>query len=104
MNRRRNRPKLRALHALDVAPATPDLTRVVSMDVSEFAAGDGGHFASAPNNPENSEILVAACGIVINGYRAEISRGRRDSLFVQAAYQLLHGFLEREFAAHSGAA
>ncbi len=104
MNRRRNRPKLRALHALDVAPATPDLTRVMNMDVYELAAKDIDHLASAPNNPENSEILLAACRIVINGYRTEISRGRRDSLFVQAAYQLLHGFLERQFAAHSGAA
>jgi hypothetical protein len=103
MNRAQNRQQLRALHASKVAPVIPDLARVMNMDVSGLAT-TGGELVGAPNDPENSEILLAACRIVISGYKAEISQGRRDSLFVQAAYQLLHRFLERQFAAHSSAA
>jgi hypothetical protein len=82
----------------------PDLNRVMNLDVSVPAAWDDGEPPSPRNDPENSEILLAACRIVISGYRTETSRGQRDSVFVQAAYQLLHNFLERQFERNSRAA
>jgi hypothetical protein len=82
----------------------PDITRVKNVDVSERAAWGDGEPASAHDAPEDSAILLAACRIVAGGYKAEISRGQADSLFVQAAYQLLRHFLERQFARRSHAA
>jgi len=43
---------------------------------------------------QDSGIFLAACRIVASGYKAEVSQGA-DSLFMSAAYQLLHGVLER---------
>jgi hypothetical protein len=61
--------------------------------------------ASAPD-PERTLIFLAACRIVISGYKAEISRtdGNGNSLFVRAAYEVLHRFLEQEFSRPSRAA
>lgn len=82
----------------------PDLHRVMNLDVSGPAAWGDSESPRAHDDPENSEILLTACRIVISGYRTEISRGQRDSLFVQAAYQLLHHFLESQFKRNSRAA
>jgi hypothetical protein len=82
----------------------PDITRVMNVDVSGLATRSDGELASAHNDPGNSQILLAACRIVINGYKAEISRSQDTSLFVQAAYQRLRRFLEREFERQSRAA
>jgi hypothetical protein len=72
--------------------------------VRERGATGDGDVANAHDAPEDSRILLAACRIVASGYKAEISRSQDDSLFVQAAYQLLHHFLEQQFARHSRAA
>ena len=104
MNRQQHRKALRTLDPSESAQAMPDVTQAMNIgDPGRAAANDGG-LANAQNDPENNEILLAACRIVIGGYKAEISRGQRDSLFVQAAYQLLHHFLEQQFARHSRAA
>ena len=55
-------------------------------------------------DPEQTRIFLAACGIVISGYRAEIARGNGSSLYVRAAYELLHHFLQEQFAPHTRAA
>ena len=111
MTHKQNRRQLRTQDASEATPAMPgstqvmpDLNRVMNLDVSAPAAWGDGEPPSARNNPENSEILLAACRIVISGYRTEISRGQRDSVFVQAAYQLLHHFLESQFKRNSRAA
>lgn len=52
-------------------------------------------------DPEQAGIFLAACRIVISGYRTEISRERDSSLYVRAAYELLRHFLQEQFAAHS---
>ena len=111
MNRKQDRRQLRTQHHSAATPAMPgftqvmpDLNRVMNLDVSRPAAWGDGDPPSACNDPENSEILLAACRIVIGGYKAEISRSGTGSLFVQAAYQLLHHFLERQFERNSRAA
>jgi hypothetical protein len=111
MNRKQNRSQPRPAHASDAAPAIPDIrqvmpdiNRVMRLDASELAARGDGELAGSRLNAEDSEILLTACRIVISGYKAEISRGQHDSLFVQAAYQLLHRFLERQFERNSRAA
>jgi len=103
MDRKKTR-RQRTKRASEATPAMPDINRlmldpvpILNVDDSVLDAGRGGELAGARGEKENSEILLAACGIVINGYKAEMSRGQHDSLFVQAAYQLLHHFLERQF-------
>jgi hypothetical protein len=111
MNRKQNRRQLPTSHTSEATPPTPDftqvmpyITRVMNVDVSERAAWGEGEPAGAHDDPEHSAILLAACRIVAGGYKAEISRGQADSLLVQAAYQLLRHFLERQFAPPSRAA
>jgi hypothetical protein len=111
MNRKQNRRQLPTFQASEATPPTPDftqvmpdITRVMNVDVSERAAYGEGELAIAHDDPEDSAILLAACRILASGYKAQISRGQADSLFVQAAYQLLRHFLERQFARRSRAA
>ena len=111
MTHKQNRRQVRTQHHSDVTPAVPgftqvmpDLNRVMNLDMSGSAAWGDDQPASARTDPENSEILLAACRIVIGGYKAEISRSGAGSVFVQAAYQLLHHFLERQFERNSRAA
>jgi hypothetical protein len=104
MNRQQNRKAFRMLHPSENMQAMRDVTEAIKIGDSGRAAGNDAGLANAQDDPENNEILLAACRIVIGGYKAEISRGQRDSLFVQAAYQLLHHFLEQQFASHSRAA
>jgi hypothetical protein len=49
-------------------------------------------------DPEQAGIFLAACRMVISGYRTEIARADGNSLYVRAAYELLHHFLEEQFA------
>jgi hypothetical protein len=49
------------------------------------------------------QMLHRPCPMA-SGYKAESSRSQEDSLFVQAAYQLLRHFLERHFKHNSRAA
>jgi hypothetical protein len=111
MDRKQNRKKLPTQQALDaitprsdVAQVVPDITQVTNVALPDLAARNAGELACSHDDPEHSEILLAACRIVISGYKAEISHGQHDSLFVQAAYQLLHQFLERQFERNSRAA
>ena len=76
----------------------------MNVDECQSDATRDGDLANAHDDPEDSGILLAACRIVASGYKAEISRGQDDSLFVQAAYQLLHHFLEHQFKRSSRAA
>jgi len=52
-------------------------------------------------DPEQAGIFLAACQIVISGYRAELVKEKGSSLYVRAAYELLHHFLEEQFTPHS---
>jgi hypothetical protein len=111
MTHKQNRRQIQTHDAPNATPAMPgftqvmpDLNRVMNLEVSGSAAWGDDQPTRAHNDPENSEILLAACRIVISGYKAEISRSGTGSLFVQAAYQLLHHFLERQFERNSRAA
>lgn len=108
MNRKQNRRQLGMARISDVTPAMPaitqvmpDINRVMRLDVSETAFAGDAELAGARMDPEDSAILHAACRIVASGYKTEIARGQNDSLFVQAAYQLLRHFLERRFRRNS---
>ena len=52
-------------------------------------------------DPEQAGIFLAACRIVISGYRTELAREKGSCLYVRAAYELLHHFLEEQFTPHS---
>lgn len=96
----------RTQHRKQFRPPNPSeiMSAMNVVDDCEFDATKDGSLAHAHLDPEDSAILLAACRIVASGYKAEISRGQDDSLFVQAAYQLLHRFLEQQFARRSRAA
>jgi len=74
-----------------------------NVDDCQRAARREGELANS-QDPEQTRIFLAACGIVISGYRAEISRGNGSSLYVRAAYELLYHFLQEQFAPHIRAA
>lgn len=52
-------------------------------------------------DPEQAGIFLAACRIVISGYRTELGREKGSCLYVRAAYELLHHFLEEQFTPRS---
>jgi hypothetical protein len=110
MNRKLNRTQPRARNT-DVTAATPEIQQLlpdpVQLIPGSQSASDAtidGELGNVRANPEDFGILLAACRIVASGYKTEISRGHNDSLFVQAGYQLLRHFLERQFAGNSRAA
>jgi len=110
MNRKQNRSRLWARNASDAEPTpeiaqlAPDTTLDTAAGQSGLSAGKDGDQRNIHRDPEDFGILLAACRIVASGYKTEISRGLSDSLLVQAAYQLLRHFLERQFAGNSRAA
>jgi len=111
MNRKQDRSQLRARNTSDAMAAmpeipqlSPDSMRVIPGGQSGPAAANDGELGNVHGDPEDFGILLAACRIVASGYKTEISRGHNDSLFVQAAYQLLRHFLERQFSGSTRAA
>src|SRR5579871_4146238 len=72
-----------------------EVARKLKIDLKECAAmphREGDLVDS--QDPEQAGIFLAACRIVISGYRAEISREEDSSLYVRAAYELLRHFLQ----------
>jgi len=115
MNRKHDRSPLRPRNASDdasdataaipkIPQPLPDSMQVIAGGQSGPGAANDGELGNVHGDPEDFGILLAACRIVASGYKAEISRGHNDSLFVQAAYQLLRHFLERQFTGSTRAA
>lgn len=96
-----NHKKKKEPQPLDV-PRENDLLRQFTLD--DPKPKSEGELANAHDDPEDSGIFLAACRIIISGYKVEISRSGNDSLFIRAAFELLHHFLESQFSRHSRAA
>jgi hypothetical protein len=104
-DRKQSRTEPRASAPTNIQAMLMDM-QAMNVDPAEFdaIAAKDGELANAHDDPEDAGILDAACRILASGYKAELSRGEEGSLFVRAAHQLLHRFLERQFARHSRAA
>ncbi len=85
--------------------STREFARIlkITMEEGRMTARREGELSNA-QDPEQAGIFLAACRIVISGYRAEISRSDGNSLYVRAAYELLHHFLQEQFAPRPRAA
>ena len=83
-------------------PAAREFSRrlKVAMDECKLTPRREGELANS-QDPEQAGIFLAACRMVISGYRAEIERDDTNSLYVRAAYELLRHFLEEQFSPHS---
>ena len=71
-----------------------------AMNRCKATAGREGDLVNS-QDPEQAGIFLAACRIVISGYRAELERESGNYLYVRAAYELLHHFLEEQFTPRS---